>query len=888
MSLPRVPLVVFALAILAPLQADEPRRDLAGDPLPGGAIARLGTVRWRAGSTITLSAFLPDGKSLLTVCQDFTVIVWDLETGKELRSFSIAGNKTGDPGIVFRNAMFAGTAAVSANGKVVACAGRDGVMRAFDVSTGKLIAAATAPNQLRVTRSVALSRDGKILAGANQEGGITLWDIGTNAEPKALGPANSAGNRAVPFYRLDFSDDGKTLLYAAVEFNNNGGIQTIVITWDVAGGKELRRKAMPSGVIFNQMNVMRCAISPDHKRFAIPDAGAIHLIDLESEKQVKKLEDFGTQQNFVLLFSSDSKTLVGMNGKRDGIGLWDAADGKPRKQFGTLADPKNQQVIYRYPSSESISPDGKTLAWADGPALVLTDLETGKPRPGPVGHTGGLKNAIFAPDGKTVFTRGSDAAILRWDPENGKLLGRIDVPGQNAVNLLSNDGRLIVTGENIGVIRVFDAASAKELRQIEMEFPNYGFTFSLSPDAKTLAVVGRIAPTMQLYNLADGKKRLDLALPAPPDRGDPNLPRVVNYGVVVRRILFTADSRYIGIATDGYLTVFDAALGRELHRLKLPDGQILRYAALSPDARTVALEFHGGAASVWELATGSRRQSLSDGKAIDFADPNAMVAMRLGIDGVNYPMTLAYSDDGRLLARGGEDGVIRVWDLRTSQEIGSFSGHRGSLVSLCFSPDGRRLLTASSDTTAIVWDAAPLRERLSTKKIALEPDRLDAMWVSLKDADGAKAYAAILALAGDPDHTVSFLSDRVKPIQVADTKLVAKLVTDLGDRSFAVREKARNELERLGELAGPALRDAAASAASAEARQMARRLLETLAHRALPLDQVRMLRAIEALELAGTSPATDLLKRLAGGAAESAPTVAAQAAVQRANERSKP
>jgi hypothetical protein len=265
-----------------------------------------------------------------------------------------------------------------------------------------------------------------------------------------------------------------------------------------------------------------------------------------------------------------------------------------------------------------------------------------------------------------------------------------------------------------------------------------------------------------------------------------------------------------------------------------------------------------------------------------------MVAMRLGIDGVSYPMTLAYSDDGRLLARGGEDGVIRVWDLRTSEEIGSFSGHRGSLASLCFSPDGRRLLTASSDTTAIVWDTAPLRARLTTPKIALEPARLEALWVSLNDADGAKAYAAILALAGDPDHSVPFLTDRVKPIQDADSKLVAKLVADLGDRSFAVREKARNELERLGELAGPALRDAAASAPSAEARQIARRLLETLAHRALPLDQVRMLRAIEALELAGTSPATDLLKRLAGGAAESAPTIAAQAAVQRTNERSKP
>jgi len=65
-----------------------------------------------------------------------------------------------------------------------------------------------------------------------------------------------------------------------------------------------------------------------------------------------------------------------------------------------------------------------------------------------------------------------------------------------------------------------------------------------------------------------------------------------------------------------------------------------------------------------------------------------------------FSLSLAFSPDGRMLARGGEDAKYDCGTVRAAKEIGMFDGHRGTLVSAAFSPDGNRLVTASNDTTA--------------------------------------------------------------------------------------------------------------------------------------------------------------------------------------------
>ena len=72
-------------------------------------------------------------------------------------------------------------------------------------------------------------------------------------------------------------------------------------------------------------------------------------------------------------------------------------------------------------------------------------------------------------------------------------------------------------------------------------------------------------------------------------------------------------------------------------------------------------------------------------------------------------LDITYSQDGRFLASGGEDWVVRVWDAETLDAIAELEGHDGYVYSVIFSSDGSTLLSASHEGKMISWDVSSRR-----------------------------------------------------------------------------------------------------------------------------------------------------------------------------------
>jgi WD40 repeat protein len=67
---------------------------------------------------------------------------------------------------------------------------------------------------------------------------------------------------------------------------------------------------------------------------------------------------------------------------------------------------------------------------------------------------------------------------------------------------------------------------------------------------------------------------------------------------------------------------------------------------------------------------------------------------------------MAFAPDDRLLAGGGADGTVRLWDPATGTQVRELTGHTREVLAVGFAPDGHMLASASNDRTVTLWDTA--------------------------------------------------------------------------------------------------------------------------------------------------------------------------------------
>jgi RNA polymerase sigma factor (sigma-70 family) len=819
----------------------QPHTDLDGDPLPPGALARLGTVRFRHGKGIWAVAFSPDGKTIASAGKGGSIAVHDTATGKLLRSFE--GEEAGGTNAV--------PLAFAPDGKTLAgSVGRrlDSV-GVWEVATGNRV------RQFRGTGQpifyVAFSNDGRTLAGG-QEHLVQVWDIRAGKEVGRIPPPPGTF-----FHGVTLAPDGKTLLTGV---SDKEEIVSFCL-WERAGGRLLHRwQAYP-----DQEGIHALALSPDGKRLAcalgygsgVRDPFRLRVWAVPSgELQLDLPGNFHS-----LRFSPDGKVLAA--GATGSVSLVALDTGKEIRRIPTGWMPSGPM---------DSRPDGQVLALGALWTLTLWDVTSGD-RIGPPldGHERVVEGVTFLPDGKTLASQSEDDVHF-WDARTGRRLSRfVGAEANFNHQALSPDGktRAVAGWGKTAVMSVglWDTGTGKKRCDLEAPPTSWPRDLVFSPDGKMLGAASW-DDTVRLWDAATGRSLRQVAVPGAP----------------AQCLAFSPDGTALAVGeaderrpprADGVLDppgvpkvrLVDVVTGRELRKpfdlagsagegfaTPLPDGKVMTAprsvsvgrVAFSADGKLLAAAATSGGSSssdntiqVWEVETGR-------------------VLCRL--EGLPRTCRFALSPDGKSLLTPGDPPLL--WEVATGKVRARVRGHAAWAEAVAFSPDGSLLATGSRDTTALVWDALnPGGEPPAAAD--LSPRELEALWADLAGEDAPRAYRAIRVLVAAPGQAIPFLRKRLRPAAAPDPKQLARLIADLDDdEQFAVREKATRELEKLGRLARPALQQVLAGSPSPEVRRRVERALQRGEELVLSPEELRGWRAVEVLEHIGTADARDVLDRL--------------------------
>jgi WD40 repeat protein len=417
-------------------------------------------------------------------------------------------------------------------------------------------------------------------------------------------------------------------------------------------------------------------------------------------------------------FFGDGARLVVTLADTGVIRVWQAADGKLLRTITTEGK--------AIPLGGSVDEAGDRLATFAHDRFARVYSLTSGALVRSFEQNGLVHCALFSPRGARLITCGHEGTVRVWSTTTGRLMKELRGPEPGSAILdgaFSPNGLFVAAAVADGTGRVWDTKSGAQLAVMfghanpatRVAFSPTGHAIATgSPDSRARTWLANGKPVSIMAGHTGGINSVAFS---PNGRllltaGEDGTARLwiswteADLALVARQPPITA----FALSPDGKRVVVGDVHG--IARVRLV-GRKRVVASIRTRGSVTAVAFgpHGAVAAArptLSLAVSQRgdrvASGLSDGTVRIRTTSTGFVRVLRPGDG--RVTAVAFSPDTHVLATGGLNGVIRLWNLRTGKRLRSFSGHRLGITSLAFSPDGRLLLSAGLDHTARTWDVA--------------------------------------------------------------------------------------------------------------------------------------------------------------------------------------
>jgi WD40 repeat protein len=609
------------------------RFDLAGDALPPGATARLGTLRFRHTSPCQGVALSPDYRWAVTACPD-GLYQWDLGSGRLLRRLTNPVGQGGD------------LVALSPDGRRVASIDLYAtVLDLWEVRPGGRQQSALFDKGGKALALTFLP-DGRLLVAADRDRVLHVAEFGERVKTyRVRGPA---GVR----HWWAFSAAGYALL------EDEYGL----VVWDWRTNESVKRlPATPN------CDLAYAAFSPDGRALAWQRGDAPLRVWDFADRQERFAWRLGGRGLQSVRFGDDGRTLL--VACDDGVHVLSAATGKSRQH---IPEP-NTSALAQAPDGTLVLGIGRSLrVWKQGAEV-----------PRFAGHADAVSRFAFAPDGATLLSMSADCEVHLWDCRTGRCLS----------NATSADPALVVVGFQTqgrkGVVESRGQTGPrwewKTAEAVGRHIAQQVFTYiDYAPGGGVAAGIAARLNAVAVVDLDTGKERVRHALGK--KEALVRLTFSADGGTVACAIRAANGTRF---------RAWDTQTGAERLDVTGPEGNGTLEMALSPDGQRLAVWRADGTVSMWRAGArascklSDRNRNVTalafspDGRTLAAATADGMIRLLEAATGEErrhwkapaQATALGFSPDGKSLASAHDDTTILLWEVYPPAGQGTLAEH---------------------------------------------------------------------------------------------------------------------------------------------------------------------------------------------------------------------